>query len=155
MSITATRSLPYPSARNASLALTSTETLATRPKWVVLLLFTVSCGCPTSMRNLPSWVNLRMNESIVPAGQSLVPDGGQVPLPPIQTLSLSSIEIPWLDDGQSYPLAGPPHALTRFPAGSNSSTGGAGTQHSLSGGLAAAPISVRASNVSLRCTMKM
>src|SRR5512146_3045513 len=140
---------------NASFALTSNEILATRPKCVVLLLFTVSCGVPISIRNVPSCVNLRMNESIVPAGHPGVPGGGQVPLPPIQTLSLSSIEMPWLDDGQSYPLAGPPHALTRFPAASNSSTGGAGTQHSLIGGLAAAPISVRASNVSLRCTMKM
>src|SRR5512142_3011250 len=112
MSMTATRLLPYPSAMNASFALTSNEILATRPKWVVLLLFTVSCGVPISIRNLPSWVNLRMNESIVPAGQSGVPGGGQAPLPPIHTLSLSSTEMPWLDDGQSYPCPGPPHALT-------------------------------------------
>src|SRR5215475_6690057 len=77
------------------------------------------------------------------------------PLPPIHTLFLLSIEIPWFDDGHTYLLSsgGPPHAFTRFPAGSNSSTGGAGTQHSLSGGFCAAPISLVASKVSLRCTM--
>src|SRR5947209_1109388 len=119
---------------NASLALVSKEILATRPKWSVALLFAFWCGAPISIKSLPSCVNLRMNESTDPAGQSGVPPAGQAPLPPIQTLSLLSTEMPWLDSGQSYPLPLPPHAFTRFPAGSNSSTGGAGTQHSLSGG---------------------
>src|SRR2546423_1874673 len=77
------------------------------------------------------------------------------PLPPIQTLPLLSIEIPWFDEGHTYFLSdgGPPHAATTLPAGSNSITGGAGTQHSLNFDLA--PISDKESNVSARCTMKM
>src|SRR5262245_14097318 len=63
--------------------------------------------------------------------------------------------MPWFDDGHTYgaPAFGPPQAFTTLPAGSNSMTGGAGTQHSLSFGFATAPISVRESKVSARCTM--
>ena len=49
------------------------------------------------------------------------------------------------ETGQSYLSPGPPQWPTRLPAASNSSTGGAGTQHSSDVfGVVAAPISVRA-----------
>src|ERR1043166_4353691 len=110
MSITEPRLSESPSETKASLAAASKEILATRPKLVVLLLFTVWCGAPISIRNLPSCVNLRMNESIEPLGHSplAAEESAQVPSPPIQTLSLLSTEIPWLDSGQSCPAAGPP-----------------------------------------------
>src|ERR1043165_4557550 len=116
----------------ASLAFTSNEILATRPKLVMLLLFTAWCGAPISIRNFPSWVNLRMKESTDPLGHSplAAEESEQVPFPPIQTLSLLSIEIPWLDSGQSCPAAGPPQEFTRLPSGSNSRIGGAAAQHS-------------------------
>src|SRR5205085_5682762 len=103
---------------------------ATCPKDVVLLLLTGCLDLPICIRNLPSCVNLRMCES-------------RAPLPPIQTLSLSSTAMPWLDVGHSYPWPGPPHAFTRFPSGSNSTIGGAERQHSPIGGFASAPASVR------------
>src|ERR1041384_3127560 len=115
----------------------------------MLLLFTVWCGAPISIRNLPSCVNLRMKESIDPLGHSpfAAAESEQVPLPPIQTLSLLSTEMPWLDSGQSWPAPGPPHELTRLPSGSNSRIGGAAAQHSPVGGLVSSPASVRAVSV--------
>src|SRR3990172_1887865 len=106
--------------------------------------------------SLPSCVNLSRCESMVPAGGGgggggiggggeggWVESLGQVPLPPIQTLSLWSMEIPWLDEGQTYPVPGPPQEFTRLPSGSNSRMGGAAAQHSAMGGVRAAPASVR------------
>src|SRR3954453_19381137 len=109
----------------ASCAGMSNEIFATRPKCDVLLLSEPCPGVPICMRNLPSCVNFRMCES----------GDGAPPLPPIQTLFLSSMKMPSFDDGHTYgaPATGPPQALTRLPAGSNSRTGGAATQHSLIG----------------------
>src|SRR5438067_1379367 len=90
-----------------------------------------------------------MKESIDPLGHSpfAAEESAQVPFPPIQTLSLLSTEIPWLDSGQSWPAAGPPQEFTRLPSGSNSRIGGAAAQHSPVGGLASSPASVGALSV--------
>ena len=58
------------------------------------------------------------------------------PLPPMNRLPLESGVMPWFDSGHSKPCPGPPHARTKLPSASNSTTGGAGTQHSDCGGFA-------------------
>src|SRR5688572_4482003 len=111
----------------------------------MLLLLVVCSGTPKLFSNLPSCVNLRTWESMEPALQpvAVASESEQLPFPPIQTLSLWSIEIPWLDVGHTRPAAGPPQEFTRLPSGSNSRTGGAAAQHSPIGGVRVAPASVR------------
>jgi hypothetical protein len=78
---------------------------------------TYTPGEPISRTNWPSRVNTRTWES-------------PPPLPPIQTLPLGAISMPWFEAGQVYPCPGPPHALTSEPSTSNSRIGGAAVQQS-------------------------
>src|SRR5574341_2038422 len=101
---------------------------------------------PICISSFPSWLNLRICESTVRATAqtpAVTKESLQVPLPPIHTLSLWSMEMPWFDVGQTYPSPGPPHDATRLPSGSNSRMGGAAAQHSAIGGFRVAPASVR------------
>src|SRR3954463_8676426 len=83
-----------------------------------------------------------------PAEALALPGISGGPAAVIQT-DWASTAIPPGDTGHWYLSPGPPQCPSRFPAASNSSTGGAGTQHSSAVfGVVAAPISVRTVNES-------
>src|SRR6202035_2625566 len=98
------------------------------PSCVVSLLPLLGAILPICITNLPSRVNFRMALSFSA-------------LPPIQTKPLSSTSIPCSRPTHSWPSPGPPQPRSRLPSLSNSSTGGAETQHFERGGLSVAPFS--------------
>src|SRR6185503_11874718 len=77
------------------------------------------------------------------------------PLPPIHTLPLWSMKMPWFDSGHSKPWPGPPHEASSLPALSNFSTGGAPLQHSAIGVGSSAPFSLLLSVAELRWMIQM
>src|SRR3954454_16882936 len=98
------------------------------PSCVVSLLPRLGAILPIWATNLPSSVNFRIALSLSA-------------LPPTQTKPRSSTSMPCSRPTHSYPSPAPPHDRSRLPSLSNSSTGGADTQHLERGGVRLAPFS--------------